>query len=88
MHFKHTTQLSMANQKLTPGVVLSYIRENQNNNKSLKAVFTNQFFTRMDIKELEGIQKAIDKEMGRRAKQVIDEKIEFLKQHGYKVQKD
>lgn len=78
----------MANQKLTPGVVLSYIRENQNNNKSLKAVFTNQFFTRMDIKELEGIQKAIDKEMGRRAKQVIDEKIEFLKQHGYKVQKD
>jgi hypothetical protein len=78
----------MANQKLTPGVVLNYMRDNQNNNKSLKAVFTNQFFTRMDIKELEGMKKAIDKEMGRRAKQVIDEKIEFLKQHGYKVQKD
>lgn len=77
----------MANQKLTPGVFLNYLRENQNNNKTLKATFTNQFFTRLDIEELEGIKLAVEKETSRRAKQVIDEKIEFLKKHGYTVKK-
>ena len=77
----------MANSKLTPGVVLNYFRENQNNNKTLKALFTNQFFTRMEVEELEGIQKAVEKELDRRAKLVIDEKISFLEKHGYKVQK-
>ncbi len=78
----------MAKQKMTPGVFLSYLRQNQNNNKTLKAVFTNQFFTRMSIDELEGIKKGINKELGRRAQQVIDEKIDFLTKRGYNVKKD
>ena len=77
----------MTTKKMTPGVFLSYLRENQNNNKTLKAIFTNQFLTRMSIEELEGFKKAIDKEIERRSKEVIDERIEFLKNHGYKVNK-
>lgn len=77
----------MSDKKITPGVFLSYLRENQNSNKSLKAIFTNQFFTRMELEELEGMKKAIDKEIDRRSKEVIDERIAFLEKHGYKVQK-
>jgi hypothetical protein len=78
----------MSDKKMTPGVFLAYLRENQNNNKTLKAIFTNQFLTRMSMEELEGFKKGINKEINRRSKEVIDDRIAFLEQHGYKVQKD
>ena len=75
----------MAKNKITPAVLVAAIRENQNNNKTLKALFSNQFFGKFDIDELEGLKKAIDKEISRREEETIKEKIDFLKQYGYTV---
>lgn len=72
---------------MTPGVIVNTIREHQNNNKTIKAIFGNQFFSKFSMEELEGLKKGIEKEMGRRSQQVIDEKIQYLKKHGFKVQK-
>lgn len=75
----------MAKGKVTPGVLVSTIRDNQNNNKTLKALFSSQFLGKLSIEELEGLSKGIAKEMNKRSKKVIQEKIEFLEKHGYKV---
>lgn len=75
----------MAKGKVTPGVLVSTIRDNQNNNKTLKALFSSQFLGKLSIEELEGLSKGISKEMNKRSKKVIQEKIEFLEKHGYKV---
>lgn len=75
----------MAKGKVTPGVLVNTIRENQNNNKTLKALFSSQFFGKMSEDELQGMKKGIDKEMKKRSKKSIQEKIDFLKEHGYEV---
>lgn len=77
----------MAKSKVTPGVLVSTIRQNQNNNKTLKALFATQFLGKFSMEELEGMKKGIDKEINRRSQMVIREKIEWLEQHGYKVDK-
>lgn len=77
----------MAKGKITPGVLVKALRENQNNNKTLKALFASQFLGKLTIEELEALKKNINKEVDRRAKRVIEEKIDFLEKHGYKVQK-
>lgn len=77
----------MAKNKITPAVLVNAIRENQNNNKTLKALFANQFFGKFEISELEALKQAIDKEIAKREDQVIQEKIEFLKEHGYSVER-
>ncbi|AEV33728.1 hypothetical protein [Owenweeksia hongkongensis] len=77
----------MAKGKVTPGVLVSTIRENQNNNKTLKALFASQFLGKLSEEELDGLTKGIEKEMKKRSKKVIAEKIEFLKKHGYSVNK-
>lgn len=79
--------LKMAKQKITPGVLVSTLRENQNNNKTLKSLFSSQFFGKLSVEELEGLQKGINKEMKKRESKVIQEKIDFLKKHGYQVNK-
>lgn len=77
----------MAKGKVTPGVLVSTIRENQNNNKTLKALFSSQFLGKLSVEELDGLTKGIEKEMKKRSKKVIQEKIDFLKKHGYSVNK-
>lgn len=77
----------MVKGKVTPGVLLNTIRDNQNNNKTLKALFASQFIGKMSMEELEALKKSIDKEMGKREKKVIEEKIAFLKKHGYQIKK-
>lgn len=77
----------MAKGKVTPGVLVSTIRDNQNNNKTLKALFSSQFLGKLSVEELDGLTRGISKEMGKRSKKVIQEKIDFLEQHGYKVNK-
>ncbi len=72
---------------LTPGVLVSKIRENQNNNKTLKSLFSSQFLGKFSVNELEGIKKSINKELDRRQQAIIDEKIDYLKSMGYKVSK-
>lgn len=75
----------MADNKITPGVLVNVLRENQNSNKTLKAQFSNQFFPKFNYDELSGLQKSIEKIQKQRAKGIIKEEIEFLKKHGYKV---
>ena len=77
----------MAKGKVTPGVLVNTIRENQNNNKTLKALFSSQFLGKLSVEELDGLSKGIAKEMNKRSKKVIQEKIDFLEKHGYKVDK-
>ncbi len=77
----------MAKQHITPGILVSTLRENQNNNKTLKALFSSQFLGKLHMEELEGLQNGINKEMKKREGKVIQEKIEFLKKHGYQVNK-
>lgn len=77
----------MAKGKVTPGVLVNTIRQNQNNNKTLKALFANQFLGKLSIEELEGLKKGIGKEVERRSQMVIKEKIDWLEKHGYKVAK-
>ncbi len=72
---------------LTPSVLVAKFRENQNNNKTLKSLFASQFLGKLDVDELEGIKKSIDKELDKRQQQIVDEKIEYLKGLGYKVSK-
>ncbi len=77
----------MTKGKITPGVLVSTLRENQNNNKTLKALFSSQFLGKMGFEELEGLQKGINKEMKKRESRQIQDKIDFLKKHGYQVKK-
>lgn len=77
----------MAKGKVTPGVLVNTIRQNQNKNKTMKALFANQFLGKLSMEELEGMKKGIDKEINRRAQMVIQEKIDWLEEHGYKVNK-
>ncbi len=75
----------MAKAKVTPGVLIGALRENQNNNKSLKSLFSSQFLGKMSMEELEGLNLSISKEIGKRSQKVIQEKIDFLQKHGYKI---
>ena len=70
---------------LTPGVLVNKIRENQNNNKTLKSLFSSQFLGKFAAEELEGLKKSIDKELERRQQAIVNEKIDYLKSLGYKV---
>lgn len=77
----------MEKNKVTPGVVVNAIRENMNNNGTLKAIFSNQFLKKFSADELEGMQASIEKEIDHRKKAIIQEKIDYLEKHGYSVQK-
>jgi hypothetical protein len=77
----------MAKGKVTPSVLVNTIRENQNNNKSLKALFSSQFLGKFSVEELEALKRSIDKDLKKREGRVIQEKINFLEMHGFKVQK-
>lgn len=72
---------------LTPGVLVAKIRENQNNNKTLKSLFSSQFLGKFSAQELQGFQKSISKELDRRQQAIVEEKIDYLKSLGYKVSK-
>jgi hypothetical protein len=72
---------------LTPSVLVAKFRENQNNNKTLKSLFSTQFLGKFSVPELEGMKKSIEKELDKRQQEIVDEKIEFLKELGYTVSK-
>lgn len=77
----------MSRGELTPSVLIAKFRENQNNNKTLKSLFANQFLGKFTTEELEGLVKSISKELDSRKEAIINEKIEFLKAQGYIVTK-
>ncbi len=72
---------------VTPGVIVKAIRENQNNNGTLRSLFRGQFLGKFEAHELEGLKDGIERELGKKQQAVIDEKIGYLKNHGYNVKK-
>ncbi len=77
----------MAKDNLTPLQIANKIRENQNNNKTLKSLFSNQLFGKFSAEELNGLKKSIDKQIEKRKQDEVDEHIDYLKSLGYKVSK-
>jgi hypothetical protein len=72
---------------MKPKAVVNYIRENQNNNKTLKSLFASQFLGKFSDEELAGLTRSIEKELVRRQQAVVDEKIAYLQSLGYTVNK-
>ena len=72
---------------MKPKAVVNYIRENQNNNKTLKSLFASQFLGKFSDEELAGLTRSIEKEIVRRQQAVVDEKIAYLQSLGYTVNK-
>ena len=72
---------------MKPKAVVDYIRENQNNNKTLKSLFASQFLGKFSNEELAGLSRSIEKESVRRQQAVVDEKIAYLQSLGYTVNK-
>lgn len=70
---------------MKPKELVAHLRNNQNNNKSLKTVFATQFLGKLESEELDGLMKSINHEKNRRDVAVINEKIEFLKSKGFDV---
>ena len=72
---------------MKPKAVVNYIRENQNNNKTLKSLFASRFLGKFSDEELAGLTRSIEKEVVRRQQAVVDEKIAYLQSLGYTVNK-
>lgn len=72
---------------ITPLQMVNKIRENQNNNKSLKSLFAGQFLGKMTVEELNGLKKSIDKAIDTQKQQEVDAHINYLQSLGYKVSK-
>jgi len=77
----------MAKDSLTPGSLVSELREHQKSNKEIKALYANQFFGQMSYEELAGLKKSVQKEIDKRANTEIQKKIEYLKKQGFEVKK-
>jgi hypothetical protein len=73
---------------LTPSVLVAKLRENMNTNGTLKAQFKNHFLGKLSEQELNGIKKGLDEEIENRKQQVVNEKIRFLEEMGYRVSKE
>ena len=67
--------------------LIVFIRENQNNNKTLKSLFASQFLSKLSEEELSGLKRSIDMEVSSRQQGLIGEKILYLESLGYKVVK-
>jgi len=80
----------MARQKdgLTPTLLVNKIRENQNNNGTIKSLFAKQFLGKFSKEELEGIVRSIEKEIYGREMERVEEMRATLQKMGYKVEKE
>lgn len=77
----------MARKDITPLQLVMKLRENQNNNKTLKSLFSSQFLGKLSADELHGLKKSIDRMIDKQKQQEVDGHIEYLKSLGYKVSK-
>ena len=68
-------------------VLAAAIHENMNAKGTLKAQFKTNFLSKFSQEELEGIKQGIESEIKGRKMMVVDEKIKFLEEMGYKVSK-
>ena len=73
--------------KLTPKAFVEKVRENLNNNGTMKSLFSGQFLGKFHEHELDGIKKSIDKELARRKEARADALKAELESMGYEVKK-
>ncbi len=73
---------------LTPTLLVNKIRENQNNNGTLKSLFAKQFLGKFSKEELQGFIKSIDREIHSREMERVEEMRSTLEKLGYRVEKD
>jgi hypothetical protein len=79
--------MARKNDGLTPTLLVNKIRENQNNNGTLKSLFAKQFLGKFSTKELEGFIRSVEKEIHSREMEKVDEMRATLEKLGYKVEK-
>ena len=70
---------------MKPSEFRNYIRENSNKNETLKSLFVRQYLSKFSEEELQGLMSSFELEINSRQQGIIDEKISFLKSHGYEV---
>ena len=63
------------------------LRENMNNNGTLKSLFATQFLSKMEINELQGLMKNIEVEFDRRKEEEIEILRIQLDEMGYNIVK-
>ena len=85
LYLYHLSLIFKETHTMTPRKAVDYIRDNQNNNKTLKSLFATQFLGKFDSQELEGMAKSISKEMGKREQKTLQDKINYLEANGYNV---
>lgn len=73
--------------KLTPKAFVEKVRENLNNNGTMKSLFSGQFLGKFEEHELTGIKKSIEKELARRKEARADQLKAELESLGYEVRK-
>ena len=73
--------------KLTPKNFVEKIRENLNNNGTMKSLFSGQFLGKFEEHELNGIKKSIDKELAGRKEARAEAMKQELEALGYEVRK-
>lgn len=71
--------------RITPKNLVSKLRENQNNNGTLKSLFAKQFLGKFELHELEGLKISIEREERRREQEEVESMKAVLDRLGYDV---
>lgn len=71
--------------RITPKTLVSKLRENQNNNGTLKSLFAKQFLGKFELHELEGLKISIEREERRREQEEVESMKAVLDRLGYDV---
>lgn len=70
---------------MTPGALVKKLRENMNNNGTLKSLFASQVLGKLELHELDGLMKNINKEKVKREEAEADMLRKRLEDMGYEV---
>lgn len=74
-------------ENITPGMLVKKLRENMNNNGTLRSLFASQFLGKLEAHELNGLAKNIGKELKNREQAEVDKLKKQLEGLGYSVSK-
>ena len=72
---------------MKPREFVNFIKENSNNNGTLKSSFVMHYLGKLSDQELGRLKSAIQKAISAREKAIVDDKIAYLQSLGYKVTK-
>jgi hypothetical protein len=72
---------------ITPTTLVKKLRENMNNNGTLRSLFASQFLSKLEMHELDGLVKNINKEKENRHDAEVAKLKKQLEEMGYEVTK-